>query len=186
VLLNQLLQLLAATVLAGNYHNDFNATAYNGDTDTLTGMINSLIAQNNNNQLEVVKTTSDADIATEVSRRDATIAAADATLQAELDRLQKDVNFVDGELVAAQAAQDAQEIIQDAAIADRLSRSLSSTKLWRRATTGKQLPLPSVSLAWPTPRLHTPPRLPPMPQVCQARTICSTTSFRLLARCVPP
>merc|ERR1712086_714619 len=104
---------------AGDYHNDFDATAYNGDTDTLTGMINSLIAQNNN-QLEVVKTTSDADLATEVSRRDARISAADATLQAELDRLQGDVNFANGELVAAQAAQDAQEIIKDAAIADRV------------------------------------------------------------------
>merc|ERR1712028_125394 len=80
--------------------------------------INSLIAQNNN-QLEVVKTTSDADIATEVSRRDTRISAADATLQAELDRLQADVNFANGELVAAQAAEDAQEIIKDAAIADR-------------------------------------------------------------------
>merc|ERR1711865_884056 len=88
---------------AGDYHNDFDATAYNGDTDTLTGMINSLIAQNNN-QLAVVKTTSDADIATEVSRRDTRISAADATLQAELDRLQADVNFANGELVAAQAA----------------------------------------------------------------------------------
>merc|ERR1712166_1166050 len=104
---------------AGDYHNDFDATAYNGDTDTLTGMINSLIAQNNN-QLEVVKTTSDADLATEVSRRDTRISAADATLQAELDRLQADVNFANGELVAAQAAQDAQEIIKDAAIADRV------------------------------------------------------------------
>merc|ERR1711865_230370 len=104
---------------AGDYHNDFDATAYNGDTDTLTGMINSLIAQNNN-QLEVVKTTSDADLATEVSRRDTRISAADATLQAELDRLQADVNFANGELVAAQAAQDAQEIIMDAAIADRV------------------------------------------------------------------
>merc|ERR1712028_114907 len=80
--------------------------------------INSLIAQNNN-QLEVVKTTSDADIATEVSRRDTRISAADATLQAELDRLQADVNFANGELVAAQAAEDAQEIIKNAAIADR-------------------------------------------------------------------
>merc|ERR1712166_1087788 len=87
--------------------------------ETLTGMINSLIAQNNN-QLEVVKTTSDADIATEVSRRDTRISAADATLAAELDRLQADVNFAHGELVAAQAAQDAQEIIKDAAIADRV------------------------------------------------------------------
>merc|ERR1712127_1004076 len=104
---------------AGDYHNDFDATAYNGDTDTLTGMINSLIAQNNN-QLAVVETTSDADLATEVSRRDARISAADATLQAELDRLQGDVNFANGELVAAQAAQDAQEIIKDAAIADRV------------------------------------------------------------------
>merc|ERR1712086_934012 len=104
---------------AGDYHNDFDATAYNGDTDTLTGMINSLIAQNNN-QLAVVETTSDADLATEVSRRDTRISAADATLQAELDRLQADVNFANGELVAAQAAQDAQEIIKDAAIADRV------------------------------------------------------------------
>merc|ERR1711957_854394 len=37
----------------------------------------------------------------------------------ELNRLQADVNFANGELVAAQAAQDAQEIIKDAAIADR-------------------------------------------------------------------
>merc|ERR1712086_893320 len=107
---------------AGDYHNNgqnaTNSEEYSGDTDTLTGMINSLIAQNNN-QLEVVKTTSDADIATEVSRRDTRISAADATLQAELDRLQTDVNFAHGELVAAQAAQDAQEIIKDAAIADR-------------------------------------------------------------------
>merc|ERR1711865_1182414 len=108
---------------AGDYHDNgqegTDTQEYNGDTDTLTGMINSLIAQNNN-QLEVVKTTSDADIATEVSRRDARISAADATLQAELDRLQGDVNFANGELVAAQAAQDAQEIIKDAAIADRV------------------------------------------------------------------
>merc|ERR1712166_1341138 len=108
---------------AGDYHNNGQEGAdtqeFNVDTDTLTGMINSLIAHNNN-QLEVVKTTSDADIATEVSRRDARISAADATLQAELDRLQGDVNFANGELVAAQAAQDAQEIIKDAAIADRV------------------------------------------------------------------
>merc|ERR1712166_1643117 len=108
---------------AGDYHDNGQEGAdtqeFNGDTDTLTGMINSLIAQNNN-QLAVVKTTSDADIATEVSRRDARISAADATLQAELDRLQGDVNFANGELVAAQAAQDAQEIIKDAAIADRV------------------------------------------------------------------
>merc|ERR1712166_725572 len=87
--------------------------------ETLTGMINSLIAANNN-QLEVVKTSSDSDIATEVSRRDDRISAADATLAAELDRLQADVNFAHGELVAAQAAEDAQEIIKDAAIADRV------------------------------------------------------------------
>merc|ERR1712195_229138 len=108
---------------AGDYHNNGQEGAdtqeYNGETETLTGMINSLIAANNN-QLEVVKTTSDADIATEVSRRDARITAADATLQAELDRLQADVNFAHGELVAAQAAEDAQEIIKDAAIADRV------------------------------------------------------------------
>merc|ERR1712086_471882 len=108
---------------AGDYHDNGQEGAdtqeFNVDTDTLTGMINSLIAQNNN-QLAVVKTTSDADIATEVSRRDARISAADATLQAELDRLQGDVNFANGELVAAQAAQDAQEIIKDAAIADRV------------------------------------------------------------------
>merc|ERR1712086_920274 len=108
---------------AGDYHNNGQEGAdtqeFNVDTDTLTGMINSLIAQNNN-QLEVVKTTSDADIATEVSRRDARISAADATLQAELNRLQTDVNFAHGELVAAQAAQDAQEIIKDVAIADRV------------------------------------------------------------------
>merc|ERR1711865_1286467 len=108
---------------AGDYHDNGQEGAdtqeFNGDTDTLTGMINSLIAQNNN-QLEVVKTTSDADLATEVSRRDTRISAADATLQAELDRLQADVNFANGELVAAQAAQDAQEIIKDAAIADRV------------------------------------------------------------------
>merc|ERR1740117_1502288 len=105
---------------AGNYHNNgqggTDSTEYSGDTDTLTGMINSLIAQNNQ-QLEVVKTTSDAHIATEVKRRDARISAADATLQAELNRLQTDVNFAHGELVAAQAAQ---EIIKDAAIADRV------------------------------------------------------------------
>merc|ERR1711865_961569 len=71
-------------------------------------------------KLAVVETTSDADLATEVSRRDTRISAADATLQAELDRLQGDVNFAHGELVAAQAAQDAQEIIKDAAIADRV------------------------------------------------------------------
>merc|ERR1712086_1240212 len=108
---------------AGNYHNNgqggTDSTEFSGDTDTLTGMINSLIAQNNQ-QLEVVKTTSDAHIATEVKRRDARINAADATLQAELDRLQTDVNFAHGELVAAQAAEDAQEIIKDAAIADRV------------------------------------------------------------------
>merc|ERR1711957_993660 len=108
---------------AGNYHNNgqggTDSTEFSGDTDTLTGMINSLIAQNNQ-QLEVVKTTSDAHIATEVKRRDARINAADATLQAELDRLQTDVNFAHGELVAAQAAEDAQEIVKDAAIADRV------------------------------------------------------------------
>merc|ERR1711865_1080707 len=108
---------------AGDYHDNGQEGAdtqeFNVDTDTLTGMINSLIAQNNA-QLAVVKTTSDADIATEVSRRDTRISAADATLQAELDRLQADVNFANGELVAAQAAQDAQEIIKDAAIADRV------------------------------------------------------------------
>merc|ERR1711957_608877 len=108
---------------AGNYNNNgqggTDSTEYSGDTDTLTGMINSLIAQNNQ-QLEVVKTTSDAHIATEVKRRDARINAADATLQAELDRLQTDVNFAHGELVAAQAAEDAPEIIKDAAIADRV------------------------------------------------------------------
>merc|ERR1712195_332375 len=108
---------------AGNYHNNgqggTDPTEFSGDTDTLTGMINSLIAQNNQ-QLEVVKTASDAHIATEVKRRDARINAADATLQAELDRPQTDVNFAHGELVAAQAAEDAQEIIKDAAIADRV------------------------------------------------------------------
>merc|ERR1740115_230082 len=108
---------------AGDYHDNGQEGAdtqeFNVDTDTLTGMINSLIAQNNA-QLAVVKTTSEADIATEVSRRDTRISAADATLQAELDRLQADVNFANGELVAAQAAQDAQEIIKDAAIADRV------------------------------------------------------------------
>merc|ERR1712195_196840 len=107
---------------AGDYHNNGQEGAdtqeFNVDTDTLTGMINSLIAQNNA-QLAVVKTTSDSDIATEVSRRDPRISAAAATLQAELDRLQADVNFANGELVAAQAAQDAQEIIKDAVIADR-------------------------------------------------------------------
>merc|ERR1712166_180910 len=108
---------------AGDYHNNGQEGAdtqeYNGGTETLTGMINSLIAANND-QLEVVKTTSDSDIATEVSRREDRISAADATLQAELDRLQADVNFAHGELVAAQAAEDAQEIIKDAAIADRV------------------------------------------------------------------
>merc|ERR1712086_590078 len=108
---------------AGDYHDNGQEGAdtqeFNVDTDTLTGMIKSLIAQNNN-QLAVVETTSDADLATEVSRRDTRISAADATLQAELDRLQADVNFANGELVAAQAAQDAQEIIKDAAIADRV------------------------------------------------------------------
>ena len=107
---------------AGNYHDNGQAgvksTEYSGDTGTLTGMINKLIADNNN-QLEVVKTSSDADIAAEVARRDDRIKAADKTLQAELDRLQKDVNFANKELVAAQAAEDAQKIIQDAAIADR-------------------------------------------------------------------
>merc|ERR1711957_1050365 len=102
---------------AGNYNNNgqggTDSTEFSGDTDTLTGMINSLIAQNNQ-QLKVVKTTSDAHIATEVKRRDARINAADATLQAELDRLQTDVNFAHGELV------DAQEIVKDAAIADRV------------------------------------------------------------------
>merc|ERR1712086_144266 len=108
---------------AGDYHNNGQEGAdtqeYNGETETLTGMINSLIAANNN-QLEVVKTSSDSDIATEVSRREDRISAADATLAAELDRLQADVNFAHGELVAAQAAEDAQEIIKDAAIADRV------------------------------------------------------------------
>merc|ERR1712086_442305 len=68
---------------AGDYHDNGQEGAdtqeFNVDTDTLTGMINSLIAQNNA-QLAVVKTTSDADIATEVSRRDTRISAADATL----------------------------------------------------------------------------------------------------------
>merc|ERR1712166_722100 len=53
------------------------------------------------------------------SKRDATISAADKALQTELNRLQADVNFANGELVAAQAAEDAQEIIKNAAIADR-------------------------------------------------------------------
>merc|ERR1711865_1365160 len=108
---------------AGNYHDNgqggFNSTEYSGDTDTLTGMINSLIAQNNQ-QLDVVKTTSGTHIAAEEKGRDARINAADATLQAELDRLQTDANFAHGELVAAQAAEDAQEIVKDAAIADRV------------------------------------------------------------------
>ena len=95
-----------------------NSEEYKGETESLTGMINSLIAQNNN-QLELVKTTSDSDIAAEASKRDATISAADKALQTELDRLQADVNFANGELVAAQAAEDAQEIIKNAAIADR-------------------------------------------------------------------
>merc|ERR1712166_1493823 len=106
----------------GDYHNAgqgaVNSEEYKGETESLTGMINSLIAQNNN-QLELVKTTSDSDIAAEASKRDATISAADKALQTELNRLQADVNFANGELVAAQAAEDAQEIIKDAAIADR-------------------------------------------------------------------
>merc|ERR1711957_470500 len=108
---------------AGNYHDNgqggVNSTEYSGDTDTLTGMINSLIAQNNQ-QLDVVKTTSGTHIAAEEKGRDARINAADATLQAELDRLQTDVNYAHDQLVAAQAAEDAQEIIKDAAIADRV------------------------------------------------------------------
>merc|ERR1711865_1054661 len=106
----------------GDYHNAgqgaVNSEEFKGDTESLTGMINSLIAQNNN-QLELVKTTSDSDIAAEASKRDATISAADKALQTELNRLQADVNFANGELVAAQAAEDAQEIIKNAAIADR-------------------------------------------------------------------
>merc|ERR1712166_1597579 len=134
----------------GDYHNNGQEGAdtqeYNGETETLTGMINSLIAANNN-QLEVVKSSSDSDIATEVSRREDRISAADATLQAELDRLQADVNFANGELVAAQAAEDAQEIIKDAAIADRVLKESIFYQTEERATTGRQLPLPSVSLA---------------------------------------
>merc|ERR1712166_863490 len=135
---------------AGDYHDNGQEGAdtqeYNGGTETLTGMINSLIAANNN-QLEVVKTSSDSDIATEVSRREDRISAADATLGAELDRLQADVNFAHGELVAAQAAEDAQEIIKDAAIADRVLKESIFYQTEERATTGRQLPLPSVSLA---------------------------------------
>merc|ERR1712086_1223676 len=107
---------------AGNYHNNgqggTDSTEFSGDTDTLTGMINSLIAQNNQ-QLEVVKTTSGTHIAAEEKGRDARINAADATLQAELNRLQTDVNFAHGQLVAAQAAENAQELIKDDAIVDR-------------------------------------------------------------------
>ena len=48
---------------AGDYHDNnqegTDTQEYNGETDTLTGMINSLVAQNNN-QLADVKTTSDA------------------------------------------------------------------------------------------------------------------------------
>merc|ERR1712166_1306691 len=103
---------------AGNYHNNFDATAYNGDTNSLTGMITSLIDQNNG-QLEVVKTTSDSDIAAEATKRDTRISAADSTLKTELDRLQKDVNDAHAALVAAQAAEDAQKTVMDTAIADR-------------------------------------------------------------------
>merc|ERR1711865_1075735 len=42
------------------------------------------------------------------------------TLKTELDRLQKDVNDAHAALVAAQAAEDAQKTIMDAAIADRV------------------------------------------------------------------
>merc|ERR1711865_862443 len=102
---------------------------YSGDTDTLTGMINSLIAQNNQ-QLDVVKTTSGTHIAAEEKGRDARINAADATLQAELNRLQTDVNFAHSELVAAQAAENAQELIKDAAIVDhKLKEDISHQTL---------------------------------------------------------
>merc|ERR1740130_1222765 len=108
---------------AGNYHDNgqggVNSAEYSGDTDTLTGMINNLIFQNNQ-QLDVVKTTSGTHIAAEEEGRDARINAADATLQTELDRLQTDVNYAHDQLVAAQAAEDAQEIVKDAAIADRV------------------------------------------------------------------
>merc|ERR1712166_1190303 len=107
----------------GNYHNNgqdaTNSEEYTGDTSTLTGMINSLIAQNNN-QLEVVKTTSTADMAAKADARDTRITNADSTLKTELDRLQKDVNDAHGELVTAQAAEDTQKPIMDAAIADRV------------------------------------------------------------------
>merc|ERR1712195_393354 len=71
---------------AGDYHNNFDATEYNGETNSLTGMITSLISENNK-QLEVVKTTSDSDIAAEATKRDTRISAADSTLKTELDRL---------------------------------------------------------------------------------------------------
>merc|ERR1712166_750438 len=102
---------------AGKYHNNFDATAYNGVTNSLTGMITSLISENNK-QLEVVKTTSDSDIAAEATKRDTRISAADSTLKTELDRLQKDVNDAHAALVAAQAAEDAQKTVMDTAIAD--------------------------------------------------------------------
>merc|ERR1712166_134223 len=107
----------------GNYHNNgqdaTNSEEYTGDTSTLTGMINSLIAQNNN-QLEVVKTTSTADMAAKADARDTRITNADSTLQAELNRLQQAANDAHGELVTAQAAEDTQKPIMDAAIADRV------------------------------------------------------------------
>merc|ERR1712086_959378 len=76
----------------GNYHNNgqnaTNSEEYTGDTSTLTGMINSLIAQNTN-QLEVVKTTSTADMAANADAQSAWDAAAavEATEVAEFDRL---------------------------------------------------------------------------------------------------
>merc|ERR1712166_1032898 len=107
----------------GNYHNNgqnaTNSEEYTGDTSTLTGMINSLIAQNNN-QLEVVKTTSTADMAAKADARDTRITNADSTLQAELNWLQQAANDAHGELVTAQAAEDTQKPIMDAAIADRV------------------------------------------------------------------
>merc|ERR1712166_146131 len=103
---------------AGKYHKNFDATEYNGETNSLTGMITSLISENNK-QLEVVKTTSDSDIAAEATKRDTRISAADSTLKTELDRLQKDVNDAHAALVAAQSAEDAQKTVMDTAIADR-------------------------------------------------------------------
>ena len=111
---------------SGKYHENgqggTNSQTYSQDSSTtLTALINKLIADNTA-QLEVVKTSSDADVAAEVTKRDNRITAADTTLQGELNRLKGDVDTAKGHLDTAQAAEDAQKTIKDAAVADRVAK----------------------------------------------------------------